>query len=106
MSDAPGNEGERQNAFATLRKFTRKRTPAERCELCSAEVAAEHAHLLEPATRQILCACEPCAILFSGQADGRYRRIPRRALLLNGFRHLGCAVGIADDPHQPRLLLS
>ena len=85
MTDAPGNEGERQNAFAALRKFTRKRTPAERCELCSSEVAAEHAHLLEPATRQILCACEPCAILFSGQADRRYRRISRRALLLTDF---------------------
>ncbi len=85
MTDAPGNEGERQNAFAALRKFTRKRTPAERCELCSSEVAAEHAHLLEPAKRQILCACEPCAILFSGQADRRYRRISRRALLLTDF---------------------
>ncbi len=83
MSDAPGNEFARQNAFAALRKFTRKPTPAEQCELCSAAVAAEHSHLLMPATRQILCACEPCAILFSGQADGRYRRIPRRALLLN-----------------------
>ena len=82
MGDVPGNDVERQNAFAALRKFTRKRAPAERCELCSAEVAAEHAHLLESTTRQILCACEPCAILFSGQEGGRYRRIPRRALLL------------------------
>ncbi len=85
MSDGPGNGFERENAFAVLRKFARKRTAAEQCELCSAEIAAEHAHLLEPATRQILCACEPCAILFSGQAGGRYRRIPRRALLWKGF---------------------
>ncbi len=82
MSDAPGNGVERENAFAVLRKFARRRTPAEQCELCSAAVAPEHAHLLETATRQILCACEPCAILFDGQAGGRYRRIPRRALLL------------------------
>ena len=85
MSDDPGNQVERQNAFAALRKFTRKRTRAEQCELCSAEVASEHAHLLEPVTRQILCACEPCAILFDGQAERRYRRIPRRAVVLNGF---------------------
>ncbi len=75
-----------ENAFAALRKFTRRRrTPAEQCELCSAEVSHEHAHLLEPVTRQILCACEPCAILFDGQAEGRYRRIPRQAVLLSGF---------------------
>jgi hypothetical protein len=85
MSDAPENEVERENAFAVLRKFARKRTPAEHCELCSAEVGREHAHLLQPVTRQILCACEPCSILFSGQAGGRYRRIPRRAVLLTDF---------------------
>ncbi len=85
MSDAPGNGVERENAFAVLRKFARRRIPAEQCELCSAAVVAEHAHLLEPATRQILCACEPCAILFDGQAGGRYRRVPRRALLLKDF---------------------
>ena len=82
MSEFLGNEVDRGNAFAVLRKFARKRTPAEQCELCSGAIAAEHAHLLEPAARKILCACEPCAILFDGQASGRYRRIPRRALLL------------------------
>ena len=40
MSDAPEKEAERENAFAVLRKFARKRAPAERCELCSAEVAS------------------------------------------------------------------
>jgi hypothetical protein len=82
MSDAPGPEVERENAFATLRKFARKRPAAERCELCSAEVVPGHSHLLEPVTRQILCACEPCALLFDGKTNGRYRRIPRRSLLL------------------------
>lgn len=86
MSEAPENKVERENAFRVLRKFARKRSPAERCELCSTEVAGEHAHLLEPVTRQILCACEPCAILFSGQPDGRYRRVPRRVMLLSDFQ--------------------
>jgi hypothetical protein len=85
MSDASVPEVERENAFAALRKFARKRAPAERCELCSAEVAPGHSHLLEPATRQILCACEPCALLFDGKTSGRYRRIPRRSRLLTGL---------------------
>jgi hypothetical protein len=85
MSDIPGPEVERENAFAALRKFARKRAPAERCELCSAEVAPGHSHLLEPVTREILCACEPCALLFDGKTNGRYRRIPRRSRLLTGL---------------------
>ena len=33
----------------------------------------------------MLCACEPCAILFSGQTLQRYRRIPRDVERLDGF---------------------
>ena len=54
--------------------------------MCSKELAADHEHLIEPASRKILCACDACAILFSGQADTRYRRVPRRILFLPGFQ--------------------
>ena len=30
----------------------------------------------------MFCACDPCAILFSERADGRYRRVPRRVAAL------------------------
>lgn len=53
--------------------------------MCSAELAAEHQHLVEPASRQLVCACEPCAILFSGQAEKKYKRVPRRVRALNEF---------------------
>ncbi len=36
--------------------------------------------------RQLLCSCEPCAILFSGQQGGRYRRVPRDIESLPDFR--------------------
>jgi hypothetical protein len=71
--------------FAALRRFARPRPPAERCELCSAALAPEHAHLVEPHTRQLLCSCDPCAILFSGRADSRFRRVPRRIVRLPDF---------------------
>jgi hypothetical protein len=58
----------------------------ERCELCSAPLPADHAHLVEPASRQLLCACEACAILFSSQAGTKYRRVPRRVRSLPDFR--------------------
>lgn len=70
-----------------LRRFVRPRAIAsERCELCSAELPAEHSHLFEPPTRQLFCSCEACAILFSGQAETKYRRVPRRVRFLAGFR--------------------
>lgn len=81
-----GTPASLDQAFATLRQFARSRPPAERCELCSAGVAQEHPHLVEVTTRQIVCACDACATLFDGRADGRYRRVARRARLLADFR--------------------
>jgi Fe-S cluster biogenesis protein NfuA len=57
----------------------------EHCELCGTELRAEHAHLIEPKTRRLLCSCDPCAILFSNQAAGRYRRVAGRFQFLADF---------------------
>jgi hypothetical protein len=74
-------------ALASLRRYVRPRAVAvrERCALCDAELAAEHSHLVEVATRRLACACEACALLFSGQPGGRYRRVPRGVRLLADF---------------------
>ena len=75
------------SAIETLRRFVRPRAvAAERCDLCGAELPAEHSHLFEPPARQLFCSCEPCAILFSGQAETKYRRVPRRVRYLSDFR--------------------
>jgi hypothetical protein len=73
------------SAFAVLRRFARKRTPAEHCELCSLELQSAHPHLLELEKRQILCSCEPCAVLFSDHGAGHYRRVPRDTRKLDSF---------------------
>jgi hypothetical protein len=73
-------------SFAALRGFVRKRPAAELCELCAGPLGSVHDHLLEPAAGRLACACTPCAILFSGQANARYRRVPRRVELLSDFR--------------------
>ena len=72
-------------AFATLRQFTRSKRPQERCELCSAGIAPVHPHLVEISVRQIVCACDACATLFDGMTGGRYKRVPRSAQLLANF---------------------
>lgn len=73
-------------AFATLRQFARAKRPLERCELCSSGLAQDHSHLIEIASRQIVCACEACATLFDGMAGSKYRRVSRRTQLLANFQ--------------------
>ena len=78
-----------EQAFGALRQFTRSRRsssePLERCELCGAGLAQEHPHLVELATRSIVCACDPCALLFDNAAVAKYKRVSRRALRLVDF---------------------
>jgi hypothetical protein len=75
------------SALSVLRRFVKQRTrPVERCEMCSAELAPEHEHLVDIVTRQLTCACQACAILFSGKANPKYRRVPRRVRYLRDFQ--------------------
>lgn len=74
-------------AFETLRQFVRKpKRNVERCELCSAELQSEHPHLIELTQRKLLCACDACALLFSGRNGAKYKRVSRDIRLLSNFR--------------------
>jgi hypothetical protein len=86
MSETTNNAFDSDGVPSVLRQFARRRTTAERCELCSAELSHVHSHLLELEKRQILCACEACAVLFCGRAGAHYLRIPRRITLLPDFK--------------------
>ncbi len=77
---------EDRGGFGALRRFARPRRAEEQCELCSAPLAPDHAHLVEVAQRRLTCACDACAVLFSNQAAGNYRRVPRRVQYLADFR--------------------
>ena len=85
VAGAPGAAPNR-SALAALRRFVRPRPARQRCELCSADLADEHQHLFAPADRQLACACQACAILFSGGKTGRYRLVPRRGQLWPDFQ--------------------
>ena len=86
MSQSSSARGQGQSPLAALRRLVRPRATAERCEMCSASLAADHQHLIEMSSRQLACACDACAILFSGQVEKRYKRIPRRIRYLSDFR--------------------
>lgn len=59
----------------------------ERCELCNEPIAPEHRHLVAVESRELVCACRACVILFDSPAAsaGRYRLVPDRRLRLEGF---------------------
>lgn len=69
----------------SLRNFIRKPPDLERCELCSLAIAEQHFHLIDPKTRRLICACDACAILFSGDVQTQYRRVPRDIFHLADF---------------------
>jgi hypothetical protein len=81
------------STFSSLRRFadeeSEKETKAaqEYCDLCGEPIPPEHRHLLEVTTREIMCVCRPCSILFDSEAasEGRYRLVPDRRLFLEDF---------------------
>lgn len=75
-----------EQAFGFLKQFVRRKDPEETCEMCSANLSESHQHLLEPATRKLVCACDACAILFSNQTAKRFKRVPRRVRALHDFK--------------------
>jgi hypothetical protein len=78
---------ETSEGFEHLRQFVRRRRgQVEQCEMCSAELRAEHAHLIDLVQRRLHCTCDACAMLFSGQAGTKYRRVPRDIRLLADFQ--------------------
>jgi hypothetical protein len=73
--------------FETLRQFARKPDrKVEHCELCHRELSSEHTHLIEMKQRRLICSCDACAMLFSGRAEAKHRRVPRQIRLLANFQ--------------------
>jgi hypothetical protein len=55
----------------------------ERCDLCGTSVPPDHRHMLNLDERQIVCTCESCFALRSG--DPEFSPTGRRTLWLEGF---------------------
>ncbi len=70
-----------------LRRTAPKPRPGERCDMCAAEIADEHSHLVRVDNRSLLCTCRPCYLLFTAGGSGasKYKVVPDRYLSLPGF---------------------
>jgi hypothetical protein len=55
----------------------------EQCELCTLTLAATHRHLLHLDERRILCVCETCWAVRSGEAE--FRPVGNRTVWLDDF---------------------
>jgi hypothetical protein len=75
----------RGNWVATLRRFVDSPT-IERCELCGSGLGAAHQHLVEPASRRLLCACDSCVAKIAATSPSEYRIVPSGARPLADFQ--------------------
>jgi hypothetical protein len=74
-------------ALQRIRRPSTQPEPLARCELCAVAIDTQHRHISDMEDRSLLCACRPCALLFTrdGAAGGRYRAVPERYLWVTDF---------------------
>ena len=76
--------------FAKLKRFLSpqaSRRADEHCEFCSTAIGGGHSHVVAAETRNLMCVCRPCYLLFTrgGAAHGKYKAVPERYISLPGF---------------------
>jgi hypothetical protein len=55
--------------------------------MCAVPIADEHQHVVDLASRSLMCTCRPCYLLFTAEgADLRYRAVPDRYLSFPDFQ--------------------
>jgi hypothetical protein len=60
-----------------------QRSAQERCDICNTTLPGDHRHMLHLVDRRIVCTCEACWALYSGNAE--YRPTGMRTVWLDGF---------------------
>ena len=65
----------------------RRTVPGERCEMCATPIPDQHAHVVNVESRNLLCTCRACYLLFTseGAAQGKFRAVPDRYLYAPSF---------------------
>jgi hypothetical protein len=55
--------------------------------MCAVPITDEHQHVVDLASRSLMCTCRPCYLLFTAEgADLRYRAVPDRYLSFPDFQ--------------------
>jgi hypothetical protein len=77
-------------ALEVLARVRRRRAaprPGASCDLCAADIADDHPHVVDLDDRSLRCACPACGLLFTapGAAAGRFRTVPDHYRRVEGF---------------------
>jgi hypothetical protein len=71
----------------------------ERCEMCGETIGQTHWHVVNLTSRNLLCTCRPCTLLFDyDSAELRYRAVPERYL---SFPSVRLPAAVWDDLQIP-----
>jgi hypothetical protein len=84
---SPG-ERKGQPLAALLRVTSTRPAPVteERCEMCAVPIAEAHQHVVNLESRQLMCTCRNCYLLFDIEgAEQRYKAVPARYLSFPEF---------------------
>lgn len=65
--------------------------PGERCDMCDEPVSDHHEHVVNVDNRSLMCTCRGCWMLFAPNGGGRYRAVPDRHAIVDGFTMSGGA---------------
>ena len=79
-SPGKGASGEMLRRFEESQRPKPK--PGEACEMCATPIPEEHSHVVNIDTRELMCVCRACYLLFAreGAAQGKFRQVPERYL--------------------------
>jgi Family of unknown function (DUF5947) len=69
-----------------IRAAPERPRPGEQCDMCGELVPDEHRHVVNVESRQLMCTCQGCTMLFTskGAGGGKYRAVPDRYIALEG----------------------
>jgi hypothetical protein len=77
------------SAMSVLRRIATRPQPnpdQQTCDMCAEPISDDHRHVVDIQSRQLMCTCRGCALLFTAEAaHQRYRAVPDRYLSFPDF---------------------
>ena len=105
MTTGRGSDLGMNGPMSVLRRITTRPPPdpdRQTCDMCAEPIGDDHPHVVGIHSRQLMCVCRGCWLLFTAEnADLRYKAVPNRylsfpdfALTADGWDGLDIPVGL------------
>src|SRR4029450_5326829 len=77
------------NPLSVLRRIATRPPPDPdllTCDMCAEPITSDHSHVVDIHSRQLMCTCRGCGLLFTAEsANQRFRAVPDRYLSFPDF---------------------